>query len=104
MKKDPFALAIDCSSDSSVKKMTPLTVRLFDNVSGIVCTRLLDMCISSSATADSIFSKMNEALSYRGVSWQDCVGISLDNTSVNMGCHNSISSKVRSANSSIYIM
>jgi len=104
MKKDPFALAIDGSSDSGVEKMNPLTVRLFDNLCGIVCTRLLDMCMSSSATANSIFSKMNEALSHRVISWTNCVGISLDNTSVNMGCHNSISTKVQSANSSIYIM
>ena len=104
MKKDPFALAINGSSDSGVEKMNPLSVRLFDNLCGIVCTRLLDMCMSSSATANSIFSKLNEAFSHRGISWQNCVGISLDNTSVNMGCHNSISTKVQSANSSIYIM
>jgi len=41
MKKDPFALAFNGSSDSSVEKMNPLTVWLFDNVSAIVCTRLL---------------------------------------------------------------
>ena len=104
MKKDPFALAVDGSNDSGVEKMNPLTVRLFDNTSGTVCTRLLDMCMSSSATAEADVSKMDEALSKRGISWQNCVGISLDNTSVNMGCHNSIRTRVQNANTSIYIM
>jgi len=104
MKKDPFALAIDGSNDSGVEKMNPLTVRLFDNESGIVCTKLLDMCMSLSSTAEAVFSKINEALSKRGISWQNCVGISLDNTSVNMGCHHSIRTRVQSANASIYIM
>ena len=104
MKKAAFAVAIDGSNDSGVEKMNPITVRLFDSMSGTVCTRFLDMCMSSSGTAESIFSKMNEALSKRGISWQNCVGIGLDNTSVNMGAHNSIRTRVESSNASIYIM
>ena len=61
--------------------MNPLTVWLFDQTSGIACTRLLDMCMSSSSTAESVFAKMDDALSKHSISWQDCVGISFDNTS-----------------------
>ena len=104
MKENPYALTIDGSSDNSIEKMNPLTVRIFDQVSGTVCTRFLDMCMSSEANAEAIFSKMEAALAKHGISWDNCVGISLDNTSVNMGCHNSIKTRVQHANSAIYIM
>ena len=80
MKENPYALAIDGSSDNSIE-MNPLTVRIFDQVSGTVCTRFLDMCMSSEANAEAIFSKMEAALAKHGISWDNCVGISLDNTS-----------------------
>ena len=79
-----LALAIDGSSDTGVEKMNPLTVRIFDPDCGSVTTHLLDMCMSSSSTAEGIFSKIQEALSKHNILWDNCVGISLDNTSVNM--------------------
>ena len=98
MKENPYALAIDGSSDNNIEKMNPLTVRIFDESCGIVCTRFLDMCMSSEATAEAIFSKMEAALAKHDISWDNCVGISLDNTSVNMGCHNSIKTGCKFSN------
>ena len=51
MKQGPYALSIDGSSDNSVKKMNPPTVRRFDTVRGMVMTHFLDMCMFSSSTA-----------------------------------------------------
>jgi len=45
MKSQPFALAIDGSNDSGLQKMNPLTVRIFDNESGVVCTKFLDIVL-----------------------------------------------------------
>ena len=104
MKENPFALAIDGSSDNSIEMMNPLTVRIFDQGSSTVCTRFLDMCMSSEANAEAIFSKMEAALAKPGISWENCIGISLDNTTVNMSCRNSIKTRVQHANAAIYIM
>lgn len=78
------------STDTGVEKMNPLTAHIFDSDHGVVSTQLLDMCMYSSSTAEGIFPKMKEALSKHDIPWDNCVGIGLDNTSVNMGCTNSI--------------
>lgn len=58
MKKDPFAIATDGSNDSGLQKMNPVTVRVFDIDRGRVCTRFLDMCLTTgtdAGTAAKIF-------------------------------------------------
>ena len=104
IKKNPFSIAIDGSSDSDVEKMNPLTVRVFDTNRGSVCTQFLDMCMSSSSTAEGIFSKMQDAFTAHSISWNNCVGLGVDNTSVNMGCRNSIKTRVLNMSPAIYIM
>lgn len=56
IKEGPYALAIDGSMDTGVEKMNPLTVRIFDPDCGAVTTHFLDMGMSSSSTAEGIFS------------------------------------------------
>ena len=80
MVAHPFSVAIDGSSDSGVEKMNPLTVRIFDCNGGQVCTQFLDLCMSSVSTAEGIFGKMQDALSRCGITWQNCVGVALDNS------------------------
>lgn len=63
MRNGPFAVAIDGSSDTGIEKMNPLTVRIFDCTQNMVSTHFLDMCMSSSSTAEGIFSKMDAILS-----------------------------------------
>ena len=107
MRGNPFSLAIDGSNDNGLKKMNPVTVRIFDPDQGRVSTRFLDMCLTSgtgSATAASIFEAMDGALQSREIPWGNCVGISVDNTSVNMGKHKSIQMRASQKNKSIYMM
>ena len=104
MRNGPYAVAIDGSSDTGIEKMNPLTVRLFDTTQNIVCTQFLDMCMSSSSSAEGIFSKMEEVLTRHGISWQNCVGIGVDNTSVNLGCRNSIKTRILQRNPQVYVM
>ena len=75
-KKNLFSFAIDGSSDNDIEKMNPLTVQLFDVNCGNVGTQFLDMCMSSSSTAEGIFSKMDDAFTTRDISWDNCVGLS----------------------------
>ena len=57
-----------------------------------------------SATAESIFTKMNEVLQSNGIPWANCVGAGVDNTSVNLGRNNSIRTRVLQQNPSTYFM
>ena len=75
MKNKPYSLAVDGSSDSDVKKMNPLTVKIFDISYSVVSTQLLDMCMSSTSTAEGIFEKVDNVLIKHGISWDNCVGI-----------------------------
>ena len=58
--------------------MNPLTVRIFDSDRGVVTTQFLDMCMTSSSTAEGISTKMQEALSKHEIPWDNCVEIGLD--------------------------
>ena len=42
IKKNPFSIAIDGSSDNDLEKMNPLTVRIFDVNCGNIRTQFLD--------------------------------------------------------------
>ena len=71
--------------------MNPLTVRIFDDCRKRVNTRFLDMCMTSginAATAPVIFEKMNAILNFHDISWENCIALSVDNTSVNIVRHN----------------
>ena len=104
MQEEPFAVAIDGSNDAGVKKMNPITVRIFNSSTGKVVQQFLDMCMSSSSTAEGLFAAMKEAFDKHGLPWTNCVGVSMDNTAVNMGKRNSIMTRVLKENSSVYVM
>ncbi len=107
MKKEPFSLLTDGSNDSGLKKMNPLTVRLFDVNSNKVGSRFLDMCATEgthAATAHSIFEKIDSVLISHDISWSSCVGFGVDNTNVNLGSKNSIMTRVKDKNEACYFM
>lgn len=94
MRNGPFSVAIDGSSDTGVEKMNPLTIRIFDVTQGVVSTQFLDMCTLSSSTAEGIFTTLQNVLTKHDISWAKCIGNGLDNTSVNLGCRNSIKTRI----------
>ena len=57
-----------------------------------------------STTAAAIFAKMDEVLQDNEVKWRNCIGVSVDNTSVNLGKRNSILTRVKEKNPAIYFM
>ncbi|XP_064422522.1 uncharacterized protein LOC135360046 [Latimeria chalumnae] len=107
MKNKPFSLSVDGSNDTGLEKMNPLTVRIFDLQIHIVITQLLDLCLTTgirAATAEGIFSKISEKMTLHEIPWENCVGFSVDNTSVNLGKNNSIKTRVQVRNKSVYFM
>ncbi|XP_041482851.1 uncharacterized protein LOC121429723 isoform X2 [Lytechinus variegatus] len=105
LREQPFSLSTDGSNDTGLEKMNPMTVKLFDINQGVVY-RFLDMCTTSgsaAATAQTIFSKMDEVFSSEEIPWHNCIALSLDNASVNMGVRNSIKSRVLHVNPDVYV-
>ena len=67
----------------------------------------LDMCLTSgtgSATAQMMFEAMDGAVQSRKIPWINCIGLSVDNTSVKMGKHNIIQTWVIQKNPAVYMM
>lgn len=98
MKTNPYSLLVDGSNDTGVDKLNPLTVKIFDIQRSQAHTYLLDMCTTSGwecGTAETIFNKIDDVLTKLSIPWSFCVGFGVDNTSVNIGLHNSIMARVR---------
>ena len=84
--------------------MNPMTVKLFDINSHKVQRRFLDMCTTNSGTADEIFKKINHVSKESNLTWNQCLGLSVDNTAVNLGIRNSLKAKILRENESAYVM
>ena len=107
MQNAPFSLCIDGSSDTDLQKMNPITVQIFDLKTSKVGIRFLDMCTTTgtgAATAEVIFEKMDSVMGLHNIPWFNCVGVGVDSTSVNIGRHNSIMTRVQSINPATYFM
>ncbi|CAB4036850.1 PREDICTED: uncharacterized protein LOC107326933 [Paramuricea clavata] len=105
MKLHPFSLSVDGSNDEGLEKMNPLTVRIFYINANRIVTRFLDMCTSSSATAEGIFTVIDEKLTKFlecAQPWNLCTSVGVDNTSVNIGIRNSLKTRVLTRNPAIY--
>ena len=56
----------------------------------------------NSGTAATILQKIDDVMIKLQLPWKNCVGFSLDNTSANLGIHNSIRSRVMLKNNNCY--
>lgn len=65
-----------------------------DPTKGSITLQLLDMCTCKESTSEALFEIINEILSQFGLSWKNCIAVSLANTSVNLGRKNSIITRV----------
>ena len=75
---------------------------MFDKDLGYVHVQLLQMCCTKFGTAKILFENISNALRSNEIDWSNCLGLCLNNTSVNLGRHNSIKTRVQEVNNSIY--
>ena len=76
MKVLPYSLATDGSNDNGLLKMNLLTVRIYDVNHGNMTSH--------------------------HIPWENCVAVGIDNTNVNVGKHNSIMTRVKAKNDTVY--
>ena len=91
--KDCYIISTDGSNDQGLKKMNPVTVRLFDTNQHMVVNQFLEICLSSSSDADGIFAAIDKAFANNGILWDKCISLGVDNTSVSIGKHHSLINK-----------
>ena len=104
MKKYCYSINTDGSNDQGLKKMNPVTARLFDINQHMVVNQFLEMCLSSSSNADGIFAAIDKAFANNGIPWDKCISLGVHNTSVNIGKHHSLITKAREKNDEIILM
>ena len=104
MKKDCYSISTDGSNDQGLKKMNPVTVRLFDINQHMVVNQFVEMYLSSSSDADGIFAAIDKAFANNGILWDKCISLGFDNTSVNIGKHHSLITNARQKNDEIILM
>ena len=104
MNSSVFSLSTDDSNDQNLDKMNPLTVCMFDINQHKVVTKFFNMCLSKSATAVGIFSSIDQAMSASNIPWENCIALGVDNTSVNVGKHNSLIVEARKKNEHIILI
>ena len=102
LKTEPFSLCIDGSSDTGTENLYPVVVRIFDLNRGRVSTSFWRMCLVSDCSAKGIFDQIALAFEQYSIPWENVIGLSLDNASVNMGKHKGIFTHFEKKNRSIY--
>ena len=104
VQQQPFTLSLNGSNDKEEQKLVPLTVRVFDNDLGMVKSKFLSMCLCNEGTAATYFEKVEEVFVSHDIPWSNCIALSVDSTSVNIGRHNSIKSRLEVKNPSVYTL
>lgn len=105
MQSHPFSLSIDGSNDTGLEKMNPITIRLYDINNKKIVTRFLDMCSSTSASAEGVYGVVEEKLMdllQCSNPWNFCTSVGVDNTSVNIGVRNSLKTRITRRNPSVF--
>ena len=104
MNSGPYSHGTDRSNDDpGIKKLNPVSIRLFDDDKGKISVQLLDMGACKERTAESPFNNINSILRENRVEWENCVAVGLDNTAVNVGKKNSIMTAVLAKNENIFV-
>ena len=106
-KNHSFSLGIEGSSDTYVKKMNPVTIKLFDmGKSKCVINHFYDMCVTTgrdASKAEEIFNTVEEKFRADSIPWANAVRLSVDNTNSIIGKNNSFASWCRQRNPDIFV-
>ena len=98
MSENPFSFCHDGSSDTSIKKRNPVCITIFEaSSSKRVESNFYDMRVTTGeycGTAEVLFQAINNNFIRDSIDWQNVIAVGSDNTNVNMGCNNSIKTRV----------
>ena len=90
----PFTLLCDGGNDQTDRKYFSIMVRYWDKVEQHPVTRFLSMPVCNVATAQSLFTTIEEEFESRGIPWSNMIGYASDTASVMVGKNNSVWSRL----------
>ena len=104
LRAEPFSLSVDGSSDTGTESMYPLVVKVYDINRGEISSLFWNMALISDCSAAGIFQKVSDIFEKESIPWENCIGLSLDNASVNMGKHKGLFTHFMKKNDSNYTL
>ncbi|CAH0551284.1 unnamed protein product [Brassicogethes aeneus] len=102
MKKYPFSLIIDETTDISTKKSLAVVVRYCKN--GVVHDKFLTLIEVQSCTASDLFAAIKKELDDNQVPYKNIIGFAADHASVMMGQYNGVRAKLMELNKNIFVL
>ncbi|XP_050686987.1 zinc finger protein 862-like [Eriocheir sinensis] len=102
MGQTKFSMIMDESTDLTAEKQLAIVVKYFCKT--VLCTRLLALVPVAEGDAKTLFSALENELTASDLKFENCIGWSADTCSVMHGTHDSVSSRLRNANSNMIIM
>ena len=102
MRENPFSFCHDGSSGTSIKKMNPVCILFLMLAVASVWKASFMTCVTGEycGTAEVLF----QAIFIRdSIDWQNVIAVGLDNSNINMGCNNSIKTRVLEKNPNSFI-
>uniref|UniRef100_H3B106 DUF4371 domain-containing protein n=1 Tax=Latimeria chalumnae TaxID=7897 RepID=H3B106_LATCH len=88
-QEGPFTLCLDASSDTE-DKLFPVLIRFCQDATEEIKVGLLGLPVCNLGTADDLLSCIDEVFQRMKIPWQNCMGFSCDNASLNVGRHRSL--------------
>ena len=90
----PFTLLCDGGNDQTDRKYFGIMVRYWDKVEQYPVTRFLSMPVCNVATAQSLFTTIEEEFKSCSIPWSNMIGYASDTASVMVGKNNSVLSRL----------
>uniref|UniRef100_H3A3T1 DUF4371 domain-containing protein n=1 Tax=Latimeria chalumnae TaxID=7897 RepID=H3A3T1_LATCH len=102
-QEGPFTLCLDSSSDTE-DKLFPILRRFCQGATGEIKVGLLDLPVLTVGTVDDLISCIDQIFQQMKIPWQNCVGFSCDNISVNVGRHRSLKVHIENRAPKLYTL
>ena len=98
----PYTILCDGGNDHFGKKYFAIMVCFWSDTARQPVTRFLAMPVCNISTAEALFDALEKELAASAIPWSNLVGYASDTTSVMVGVHNSVLSRVRSKQPKVF--
>ena len=102
LRAEPSSLFVDGSSDTGTESMYPLVVTIYDVNKGEISSLFWNMALVSDCSAAGMFHRVSDIFEKESSPWKNCIGLSLDNASVNMRKHKGLFTHFMKKTGSLY--
>ena len=99
-----FSILMDESTDVSVKKLSAVCCRYYDEKQHAVVDAYLEIVETAVATGSALFEALDGCLDKFNLKWSNCIGFGCDGASSMVGQYNSVWSRIQQKNRDVLLM